>query len=347
MDQIPRDIELAVRAAAEDSKGYAGELPGVYRRARRRARRRVTAVASAFVVLAGLVGGGLVVRQRQAAYEPAVAPPAPAQRLILSGVAGEYEAPQNLPTPVRLGGNLQIGEVSADDHLITHSVVGGGSYDRSIGLPDGRLVSLGPRSGGAMLLTVQSLGGETQQRDIRQMAEPVALAAADAATAYLWRPHGLYAHDLAGGLERLVISSAMLDVSEADPGAALDAADVVGDRLIIAGKSRSCRPLLLGIDPPGGVRFLPLTSLGCSRVTDLRLSPSTNRLAVTYTKAAGGVRVAVLSTEDGAILADREVATASTCQVRIAWLNERVVRGVTVPPRSPEPQELSLFRIPT
>nr|WP_221374571.1 hypothetical protein [Actinoplanes polyasparticus] len=361
MDQIPRDIELAVRAAAEAPKGYAGELPAVYRRARRhRIRRRTTAVAGALTVLAGLVGGGLAVRQNADAtppFNPAVAVTTSPQRLLLSGADGQYVAAQGDPSPARLTGDLRIGELSVDDHLLTHAVEGGGDYDRSIGLPDGRLVSLGPRgtavggdSGLEMLLTIQAPGRGTQQRNVRQEGQPVSLAAADATTAYLWRPYGLYAHDLSGGLERLVISSAMLDLPDDNPAGALDAADVTGDRLLIAASSRSCRPLLMSIAPPQGLRFLPLTSLGCRRVTGLRLSPSTGRVAVSYQKSGGAVRVAVLSTENGAVLADREVVAAGgkgTQTVDLAWTDERIVRGVAVPVGGTGPHELRQFTIPT
>ncbi|WP_250029979.1 hypothetical protein [Paractinoplanes maris] len=354
MDEIPRDIEVAVRAAGEQSKGYAGELSTVYRRARRRrTRRRATAVATAFTVLAGLVGGGLIVRQRTDAtphYEPAST--APAQRLLLSVPARTFVVTRADSTPVELGGDLDVGELSVADDLVVHPVVGAGVYDKTIGLPDGRLVSVGPRdrrpaSALDMLLTVDTPGGRPQQRAITREEEPVSLVAADSTTAFLWRPYGLYAHDLAGGLERLVIASDMLDLPNGDPAAALDAADVAGDRLLIAAKSRSCRPLLTSIAPPQGIRFLPLTSIGCKRVTGLRMSPSTGRVAVSYETSAGTVNVAVLSTEDGMLLADRQIVRKTGVTVDLAWTDERTVRGVAAPGPGDDLYELKQFTIPT
>ncbi|WP_250008718.1 hypothetical protein [Actinoplanes sp. M2I2] len=354
MDEIPRDIQVAVRAAAEAPQDYKGELSTVFRRARRRrARRRATAAAAAFTVLAGLAGGGFALRQRTDAmplHEPAS--PVPAQRLLLPGADGIYVAAQGDPSPVHLGDAAQIGELSVDDHLLTHQVVGGGRYTTSIGLPDGRLVSMGPRGAapphGEMLLTVETPGGQTQQRDVTSEDEPVSLAAADATTAYLWRPYGLYARELAGGLERLVISSDMLELPDSDPAGGLDAADVGGDRLVIADQDRSCRPLLTSIAPPQGLRFLPLTALGCTSVTGLRLSPAALRVAVTY-RAKGASRVAVLSTEDGRVLADREVATAkggaAAATVEVAWTDDRTVRGVVVPTGGKEVHTLRQFTV--
>ncbi|MCO8270361.1 hypothetical protein M1L60_07095 [Actinoplanes sp. TRM 88003] len=319
MDQIPRDIDLAVRTAAETTQGYAGELPDVYRRARRRARRRaVAATAGAFTVLAGLVGGGLVLHNRTDAT-PIHQPDAPAesgQRLLLSHADGEYVA--GASSPVRLGPATPVGELLPDGRLVTHPVVGD-----VFELPDGGLVALGPDE----LLTVQPSGGDRQQRAVPGAGGPVTLAGADATTAYLWRPYGLYAHDLAGGLERLVISSDMLSLPGDDPAGDLDAADLTPERLVLADARRSCRPELVSLAPPQGLRDLPLTALGCDKVTSLRLSPNTGRVGVSYQKADRSHHVAVLSTEDGTVLARRSV----TGPAELAWLTERDLRVVPVP----------------
>ena len=360
MDQIPRDVDQAVRTAGESTTRYGWEVNEVYRRARRRRNRRRGATAiSATLAAIGLVGGGLVVRQHSQAtppFEPAVltTPSVPAQRLMLSDALGRYLSSVPGAEPVEIGGALAAGEVRPDGSIARHQVIGDG-YDRAIGLPDGRLVALGPgdvegATGLRMLLTLDDPAGEVVQRDVQRPGETVSLVAADATTAYLWRPQGLAGFRLSDGLERLVISSAMLDLPETDPAAALTAADVVGGTLAIARESSSCRPELDDIDPPQGLGILSLTALGCRSTTGLRLSPSTGRLAVTYEKKPGDVWVAVLSTEDGGVLANRHVTTYDSktrpATVDVAWLDERNVRGVVVP-TGPGVHQLKTFTIPT
>ncbi|MGK5682713.1 hypothetical protein [Actinoplanes sp. URMC 104] len=358
MDRIPSDIEVAVRAVGESSKGYAGELSAVYRRARRRRRtHRAAAALTAVAVAAGLVGGFAVRHQVKARpFQPAVDRVPATQRLLLSHADGRYVLAQGHGETVVLNAAEQVGELGPDDRLVTHPVRSGARYEKTVGLPDGRLVSLGPRDNtdgvlvtdDAMLLTVDTPGGATLQRDVRRAGEPVSLLSADATTAYLWRPEGIAAYDLASGLERLVMSSDSLELPADDPAAAVDAADLLGDRLVIAGENRSCRPLLLNLPALQALRFLPLTELGCRWVEGLRLSPSTGRVAVTYRVKPGALRVAVLSTEDGAVLADREVATLDgkvlDVTVDVAWQDERTVRGVVVP-RSAGVQILRSFTI--
>ncbi|MBM2618435.1 hypothetical protein JIG36_23010 [Actinoplanes sp. LDG1-06] len=353
MDQIPRDIDVAVRAAGASSRPYGGELPDVYRRARlRRTRRRAAAAFTTIAVAAGLVGGGLVVRRHTEVVppvEPAVTNWA-TQRLLLSGAAGQYATAAH-PDPVELRGGLATGELTPDGALTTHRVIGGGEDDRVIGLPDGRLLSLGPRdkepdpdraSGMTSMLTIVSPSGDIVQRDVDR-AEPLELLGADATFAYLWRPTGMFAHDLSTGLERLVISALMMDLPDADPAGALDASDVTGDRLVVAERARACEPMVYDIASPQGIRSLPLSSLGCRSVIGLRLSPSTGRLAVTYQDQKGLVRVAVFNTEDGRTLADRAVTSAGNepgssagdkpgrATVNMAWTDERNLLVVSVP----------------
>ncbi|GAB2577993.1 hypothetical protein Aab01nite_10560 [Paractinoplanes abujensis] len=334
MDRIPSSVEVAVRSAGKNRLPYAGELPDIYRRARRRRTRRRAAVAfTAVAVAAGLVGGGLAVRQQRPDIQPAVAvtPTGPAQRLILTMASGAFTTAQQTD-PIQLRGDLAVGELTPEGKIVPHPVSGTDDTSKAILLPDGRMVSLGPVAGREMLLSVEQPGGDLVQRDIQQDHEPVALVAATGTTAYLWRPPGLVEHDLAGGLERLVIQSMSDPPSRTLP--ALDGSDVVGDRLVTAESPRSCRPLLLDLRSLSALRELPVTGLGCRKVIGLRLSPSTGRVAVAYQKK-GAVRVAVLSTEDGTILADRPAATADGAAgqviVDMAWLDERNVRAVAVP----------------
>ncbi|MBU2668977.1 hypothetical protein KOI35_36245 [Actinoplanes bogorensis] len=350
--QIPREVERAVRTAGESTTRYGWEVGEVYRRARRRRNRRRGATAiGATLAAIGLVGAGIVVRQHAQAtrpLEPAVVstPTGPAQRLLLAGANGQYLGTRPGAEPIELGA-LSIGEMRPDGGLVPLPVPGNG-YDSVTGLSDGRVVVLGdvPRT----TLTVDDPAGEAVQRDIKRPGERVTLVAANATTAYLWRPQGLAGFDLTNGLERLVMSSAMLDLPGDDPSAALDAADVVGDTLVLARTSASCRPELNDIDPPQGLRTLSLTALGCRATTGLRLSPSTGRVAVTYEKKPGDVWAAVLSTEDGRVLADRHVTTFDIKKppvlVRVAWLDERNVRGVVVP-LGPGVHQLQTFTIPT
>jgi hypothetical protein len=167
--------------------------------------------------------------------------------------------------------------------------------------------------------------------------------AATGTTAYLWRPQGLVAYDLTSGLERLVITSPAREAPEDDPADPPVAADVVGERLVVSRPADPCRPMLLDLTSLSGLRDLPLTSLGCASVTGLRLSPSGGRLAVTYRDAAGP-RVAVLNTEDGAVLADQRVTSGTTADV--AWQDDRNLRGVAIQV-SPEATVLLPFTVAT
>ncbi|MBL7259868.1 hypothetical protein [Paractinoplanes lichenicola] len=349
MDRIPSDVEVAVRAAGENSRPYAGELPAVYRRARRRrAKRRAAAAFSAVAVVAGLVGGGLAVRQHsqvtpalQPAHRPPVepTPSGPAQRLVLSGAAGQYVTAQQ-SDPIELGGGLVVGELTPDGRIVPHQVSGVDDYDKAIVLPDGRMVALGENAAqGQTLLEVELPGGDGVQRDIRRAGEEVSLVAATGTTAYLWRPQGLVAFDLTSGLERLVIHS----LSES-----IAASDVVGDKLVAAESAGPCRPMTFDLVSLSAQRVLPLPR-GCRSLDALRLSPSTGRVAVTY-RTSNAVRVAVLSTEDGKILADRAAATiggkAKPVTVDAAWLDERNLSVVAVP-SGPGLHVLKPFTIPT
>ncbi|WP_127506565.1 hypothetical protein [Actinoplanes solisilvae] len=146
-------------------------------------------------------------------------------------------------------------------------------------------------------------------------------------TVYLWRPHGLVAYDLTTGLERLVITSPVGEDIPDNPATLPVAADVAGDRLVVSRPVASCRPMLLNLTSLSGLRDLPLTALGCTQVTGLRLSPSAGRLAVSY-RTATGSRVAVLATEDGAVLADRAVDTGTT--IALAWPDDRNLNGAAI-----------------
>ncbi|GIE94309.1 hypothetical protein [Paractinoplanes rishiriensis] len=347
MDQIPAPVETAVRTAAQAAPGYRGDLDSVYRRARAR-RQRLIATAAGVAVLITAAGVGLA--QRRPAPPVTVLPatqpvvkPAPAQRLLLSGAVGTYRTDG---AAVRLGGRDRVGEILPDGTLAGHPVQGADGWDRTVGLPDGRLVALGPRDlmpdverpdgpdieGLEYNLVVAAPDGAVQlSRDVRVKGEAVTLLTATAETAWLWRPAGLYSHDLATGTESLAVPRKTLGIAQVFDGST-QFADLNGDRLIVAADSTRCAPKVLDIGQP--VRPLPLALADCSTIANLRLSPDGNVVAVTYLTRQLIPHVALVRIADGRVLADQAPSIASSSLgwgMDVVWPDNRSVTVVTYP----------------
>ncbi|WP_433306602.1 hypothetical protein ACQP2F_21250 [Actinoplanes sp. CA-030573] len=355
MNEIPHDVGAAVRAVAAEGPGYGGEgLEGVARRARRRRARQVTAACTAAAAAVAVVGfvaasGGLRPVPRPAPLPAAAATagsPAPSQRLLLADAAGRYRVNGQTAT---LGGDQRIGELGADGRLTTHAVHGADGWDRAIGLPDGRIVALGPHdtapgshrpdgpgvTGLEINLVVATASGDIQiKRDVRRPGAPVSLLAADATSAYLWRPAGLVGHDLSSGRERLL-------VPEPTIGGEVQAADLAGRRLVVSRAADPCS--LLVFDTAGG-RPAGSVDVGkdCHFVNGLRLSPDGSGLAIVHDD--GMIAVA----RDGRVVADRPIpgfaAGKQAPSVDLAWRDPRTVRGVIVP-IGPGTQRLTTFTV--
>jgi hypothetical protein len=378
MEQIPREVEAAVRAAANTTGGYAGGLDDVYRRARRRRARRTTVVAAGAATVLALVGVGLAVRPSAPQRQTTLTPPpasssapaaAPAQRLILTGAIGTYQVENAAAT--KLGSDRRIGELLPDGRIATHPVVGDDSWDRFIGLADGRVVALGPHdtmpgvqrqdgpdvTGLEINLVVTDAGGAIQvKRDVRRVGEGVAMLTADSTTAYLWRKAGLVAHDLGSGTERVLATPKALGVPGVLDGS-IQAADLVGHRLVLARAAAPCTLPVLDTGDNRTVGQIRLASLGCTYVSAVRISPGGDRVAVTYDTAGGalGTRLAVVSTADGAVLADQKIdmtergpkaKRVDQMIVDLAWQDDRVLRGAVVP-IGEGTQQLAAFQIST
>ncbi|GAA4596850.1 hypothetical protein BJY16_002156 [Actinoplanes octamycinicus] len=359
MDEIPRDVADAVRASAQTAKGYAGDLDDVRERARRQRKRQTAGAFAGVVAVLAAVGAGVTVWRAPAppatstaATGQVVAPRSqPAQRLLLDGAAGSYRAGGSAVT---LGGRERVGELAPDGRLITHDVVGADGWDRVVGLPGGGLVALGAhdtmpgtdREDGVdvagleiNLVVVGADGKVGLKRDVRRTGEAVSLLTATGTTAFLWRPAGLVAHDLGSGRERVLLSPSALGVGNLFDGA-VQAADLAGDRLVLARERDSCKPRVFDTAARAAVVSLPLPGSTCRRVTALRLSPDGTVLAAAYESSAAerGIRIALIRVADGTVMSDRAVAGTERAaqaktgpQVIIAWLDDRTLRAVPVP----------------
>lgn len=333
MNSVPDKVADVVRAAAAATADYRGEIDGVYRRWRRRRRRQVGAAFTGLTVVVGLgafvptfaerlpLGGS---SQMGTVTAPGAHTSAPkvAQRLLLDGAHGRYTA--NDGSVVRLSNDTRVGELMPDGRVVTHDVVGAGGWDKVVGLPDGRLVVLGTtdlmpgvtRKDGAgvegvaiNLQVISSDGTVLLTRDVRKVGQPVSILTATATTAYLWRPSGLIAHDLASGIERIALPAGTIGASPAD--GSLEAADLVGDRLALLKEADSCHPAILDFESGALISRASLAAIGCGRATGARLSPNGQTLAVTYSRptspgsANNQTRIALVRVTDGEILRDQ------------------------------------------
>jgi hypothetical protein len=366
MDQIPHEVEAYVRAEASARSAYPGDLGTVQRRARRRRRRTaVVAAAGVFVVAAGVGAAVAVSRPSPRAVPPAVAPsvapsisvapPVPAatgrpQRLLLQNAYGFYSTATS-GAPVRLAGDDQVGEVRPDLSLVRHRVRGADSWDRAIGLDDGRIVALGPRdlqpgtkrtdgpnvAGLEFDLVVVGTDGKVDlRRDVRRMGEGVTLVGADEKTAYLFRQSGLVAHRLADGTEETVLPRSALWVDEL-PGPQIEATDLSSGKLATTNPRSPCAVRIIDV-VSGRVVDASLEALSCKWITALRFSPSRDRLAVAYQTGVGaGYRFAVVDTARGDLVAENDGWPSSGkdkdqgATAELTWLNDRDIRALIVP----------------
>lgn len=359
MEKIPHEVDVAVRAAARTATAYPGELADVRRRARRHRTRRMAAGSASVAAGVAAIAVAAAVVLRPEAPPPAAtaaatvaptattAPAGPPQRLLLTNAAGSYRSGKAV---VRLEGGEYVGEVRPDGRLTRHRVTGADNWDRAVGLPDGGIVALGPtdtmpgveRPDGAGVPGLQVYLVETGSDTMaaREMRQPVAMLTATTTTAYLWRPAGLVAYDLAAGAESVLTPLNALGVPAVLDGS-IEAADLAGGRLVLARASAPCIPRVLDTGPDTVVADLRLAGLDCRWVTGLRLSPGADTVAVTYqrTEVSAGIRVALVRISDGAVLADQAIAgtaraaAAKDQQVSVdtAWVDNRTLRGVAVP----------------
>ncbi|SNY67482.1 hypothetical protein [Paractinoplanes atraurantiacus] len=345
MDEIPRDVAVAVRQAAETTIGYPGALDDVYRRAadRRRRQRYVGAVAG-FVAVLMVVGAGFALRTRERASLPVVEPsPAPSithdrpQRLLLHHAAGSYRSGGR--AAVTIDRRERVGELLGDGRLQTYAVAGTEGWDEFTVLDDGRVVALGPRDlppgveitdgpypkGVAVDLVVVGPDGKVERsRNVRQKDRPVVLATATETTAYLWRNDAYYSHDLATGRESLLVRI---------PGATT-AGDGIATAVAYDLASNMCHPQVRHVTSDGSIReSRPVNLPGCAMVFGLRLNRDGDRLAASYL-GQDGWRVALLDVEAGRVLIDRQVAATpghgQGTAVELAWQDDQSVRGAVL-----------------
>jgi hypothetical protein len=357
MHEIPTEIDAAVRTEAAEARGYTGGLDNVYRRARQRRRRQVAGAFTAVIAVLALAGTGVLLRpgrQHALVVPPAgttsppsvAAAPPPAQRLLLSSAIGVYRV--GVGPSITLGGASQVGELLPGDQIAARKVIGADSWDRSIGLPDGRIVALGPhdllpgkkRSDGPHVeglevnLVVTGADGRVQvQRNVRKTGEGVALLAADRTAAFLWRPAGLVMHDLGSGSERVVVTRTELGVSSPLDGS-LSASDLVDRWLVISPASSPCS-LTLFTDGGATPQLLPVRGVGCEYVNGLRLSPDADRVAVSYQTTSLTTGIAILGISDGTVLGNWQFAEVSGAKkaaaVDMAWQDNMTLRSVAYP----------------
>ena len=299
MNDIPSDLAEAVRHAAAAVPDERHSLADVHRRRRRHQRRRVATVAGV-AVLAVAAGVPLLVNRSGPAPEPfatasatvpVTVPAGPAQRLLLGN--GYYVIGN-----VGVRGPRGIAEVDASGGLFTRPVLNLDSADSVVGLPDGRLVMLGPvdlkpgvsREDGPnvtdlairLVVTTAAGGGPEYEENVRIVGETVRLIGATATGAYLLRDGKRVAfHEFGSGTERPMPAASSTVVAAGDP----DRFDVSvqGDRLLLTevaddGSARlRVHDLATGADLLGG----PVT-VGApgTAVRAVRLSPDGRHVAV-------------------------------------------------------------------
>ncbi|GIJ60941.1 hypothetical protein [Virgisporangium aurantiacum] len=301
MNDIPSDLAEAVRHAAEVVPDERHSLADVHRRRRRHQRRRVGTVAgvAAVAVAAGAAGVPLLSHRSGPAPEPfatasATVPAGPAQRLLLTNA---YQVVGN----VGVRGPQGVGEVDAAGKLVGHPVVGVDAADSVIGLPDGRLVMLGPhdlkpgvaREDGVnvtdlefvLVVTTPAAPGPAYHVNVRTVGESVRLIGATATGAYLLRDgKRVVFHEFGSGAEQKLAaaSAAVVNTNLGDDPGQFDVS-VQGGRLLFSGVADDgsaqvrVHDLATGADLLGG----PVT-VGApgTAVRAVRLSPDGRHVAV-------------------------------------------------------------------
>jgi hypothetical protein len=379
METIPRDVTEAVRAAAGTVPGYRGSLDGVRRRARRRRNRQVAFSTAAVVAVLAAAGIGVTVqRERPAPYLPAL-PGQAGDRLILDRASGTYLTARGGTVELNSSGGL-IGELLPGGELVTHRAAGGSACPSVTTLPESGFAavclsdvnprvpssdvplpsgspsamrpSFGSSSGSppavAFTLVVTGADGAARLRRELRGDGQVDLLRATATTAYLWRPAGLVAHDLATGAEEPVIAAGKLGVTGVFDGS-IRAADLAGDRLAVATARDGCAVTILA----GGRELtrLSLDARDCGSITGVRLSPDGSAVAVVSRVATTTIQlpdgspgpllgIDVLRIADGAVLARGSAAAvdsrgtgagggpAPDPEVSLAWRDDHTVHGV-------------------
>ncbi|MEU8662997.1 hypothetical protein, partial [Actinoplanes philippinensis] len=282
---------------------------------------------------------------------PTVVPVAtpPAQALILDDAAGLYRVPGG--AEVAIDRDRQAGELRPDGVLVGHPVVGAPNWTKVVPLPDGGIVAFSSydtksavdRSGRPDVagleyrLVVTGPDGRARiQRDIRRRNEQVTLLTADATTAYLWRPSGLFAHDLATGTERAVVKEPMINLGKVFGG--LRHSDLSAGRLAMASTDDECLPLVVDVATGRPVSRIPLGRSDCFALNRMRLSPDGTMLAVAYqyksTSKTPPAAVALIRVSDGAVVARRDrigMVDGVSLAVSLAWQDDRTLRGAEYP----------------
>ncbi|HEX6684525.1 MAG TPA: hypothetical protein VF062_17105 [Candidatus Limnocylindrales bacterium] len=322
-DTIPEELADAVRRAAAAAPATIADLGGLRQRYRRRRRRRVAATAGLTAAVVGAVAttAPLLARGRSATdggqtsapvatsqSAPPISVP-PSQRLLLARNGFlQPSSPSN-----------SVGEVMPDGTVVFRPLSEVDIADRVVALPDGRLVVLGTvdltpgvieqpdgpynPAVGIMLVRQRDDGSVELSRNIRVMGEHVELLGATDRVAYLLRPAGLAAHDLATGDERLVMPTGKLP-----PGPPTGrAVDVAGDRIALA--DAACRVHLFALGTG-----TPVTTIGpppgCTAPGEVRLSPDGRLAAFSYSigsmeeRELIQTRLAVLDVATGATKLD-------------------------------------------
>ncbi|MEJ3743255.1 hypothetical protein WEI85_08215 [Actinomycetes bacterium KLBMP 9797] len=340
MSVVPDEIVETVRRAATAASAHGGDLGSVRHRAVRRRRRRQATVATCAAALVAIAAAAVPAALDRTPAEPAAAAE-PAQRLLVRA-AGLALQSKNGPE-VGIVNERELGEVLPDGSLVRHAIPGVDDWLHAVGLPDGRLVVLGytehtpgtPRispnaaaEGVSIDLEVLAADGTIElSRDVGVKDEITRLVGADETTAYLLRPRGLMAHDLATGAERLALAlSAFGSVGpRVDVGngvvVLLDGCEL---RVFVIPGNRSQAqatvPCALAETPPQGPDL--------RRAQDVRLSPDGRLVAVPY-YAGDELRLAVVDTRTGATRATEtlDIGPSRFQDVYgLAWTDNRSVR---------------------
>jgi hypothetical protein len=312
VNDIPTDLAEAVRRAAAAVPDERHSLGAVHRRRRRHQRRRVAAVAGVATVAVAAGVPFLVNRTGSPAPEPfatasATVPAGPAQRLLLTNA---YAVAGN----VGVRGPQGVAEVDAAGKLVTHPVFNIDAADSVIGLPDGRLVMLGPidlkpgvaREDGvnvtdlefALVVTAPAAPGPAYHVNVRFVGETVRLIGATDKGAYLLRDgKRVVFHEFGSGAER-ALPAASAAVSAAGAPDRFEVS-VQGDRLLLGGVADDgsaelrLHDLASGADLLGGPFAVGAPG---TAIRAVRLSPDGRHVAVGLTRLAADRADYVLAT---------------------------------------------------
>jgi hypothetical protein len=355
---VPIEIAEAVRRAAAAVPGHGGDLGTVRRRglARVRRRRAATAGVAAVVVGAGAVPLSHATGTGPARLDTLPVPPAaspqvarqPVQRLLLSG-HGLTVKQEGRPT-VGIVDVPGIVEVRPDGGTTQHPASAVDGIYGVVARLDGSLVILGhvdhmpgvQRQDGPWipgvtfdLVVLDRAGTVRLRRDVRIMGQHVYLAGATADTAYLVRPGGIVAHDLAIGAERPVL-----------PGRSAPLADVAAGRAVLVDPDTGCTARMYDLATGAELsRFTPPAISRCKAPQQLRLSPDGRLVAMTYMTMDGDSftqRAVVVDVATGRVRGEHVIEDIRKGNLRvvggtpsgIAWSDSHTLRiaAAVLPP---------------